>query len=696
MLKHLEDESLDFLNLRNQDIEKLNSLNIFNLKDLLFFFPRKYENRSNISLISKAKVDEVSTFEALITSSSLNPSNKILSLIVEDDSSKASLKLFNASKKLSYFLSIGKTLRFTGKVSITTFGREFTHPSYSVVNKEKDKNYFIDNSFTPIYKKIAGLNQLYLRSLIRLGFEKAKTLNMDGEYDLIKGYNFIDTLYCFHYPEVFCNLTDLYEFKYNFQQNLLKEEALAYKISFEKIKAYKDPLKALSFKETKTSKELINNFLKKLPFKLTSDQKKACDAIYHDLSMNKPMSRLLQGDVGSGKTIVAALSTIKVIASLRQVAFMVPTEILAEQHYNSFKKWFDTLGVNICLLTRVSKSENKGILADIKDGKVSIVIGTHALFQKDVIFNKLALIIIDEQHRFGVHQRFLLKEKGVNGSIHPHQLVMTATPIPRSLSMILYKSMEHSIIAELPPNRALNPIKTSVMSDSNRAQIIKKLESFIKINKTQAYWVCPLIDSEESDDADDEFKKAVNVFEIELLFKESSSLRVGIIHGKMRSQEKQSVMNEFKVGNIDVLIATTVIEVGIDVANANMIIIENSNNFGLSQLHQLRGRVGRGSVSSFCILLYSGNQTEVGFKRLNILKENLNGFIIAEKDMELRGPGNMLGVEQAGYNDFKILSLPRDYKILRDISIDSYRLTKELKDALMLRWIDSGLDYIKV
>ncbi len=436
------------------------------------------------------------------------------------------------------------------------------------------------------------------------------------------------------------------------------------------------------------SKELVSDFLAALPFQLTKAQQNAYSAIEKDMQQSLSMLRLVQGDVGSGKTVVAALSALKALESGFQVAIMSPTELLAEQHYANFKSWFEPLRIASCFLSgKLKKSEKEKTLENLATQTPLLVVGTHALFQESVKFGKLGLIIIDEQHRFGVHQRLALLEKGQNQTYLPHQLIMTATPIPRTLTMTAYADLDHTIIDELPPNR--QAVTTSVISNQRREEIIERIEDACQ-DKRQVYWVCTLIEESEN------LQCETAIATYETLSEKLNNLSVGLIHGRMKSDEKERIMRKFKEAKIDLLVATTVIEVGVDVPNANLMIIENAERLGLSQLHQLRGRVGRGDQKSNCILMYQAPLSDMAKQRLEAMRYSSDGFYIAEKDLELRGPGEILGTRQAGLPTLQIADLIRDVKLLPDIQRCAKMLERKFPQNVKLlirRWVGNNVDY---
>ena len=435
--------------------------------------------------------------------------------------------------------------------------------------------------------------------------------------------------------------------------------------------------------------DLKSRFLANLPFEPTNAQKRVIEDIERDLAQPSPMMRLVQGDVGSGKTLVAALAALTSIDNGKQVALMAPTEILAEQHANNFANWLRPFGIEVGWLAgKVKGKARNAQLEAIKNGDVQMIIGTHALFQESVEFHDLALIIIDEQHRFGVHQRLTLREKGAKADHYPHQLIMTATPIPRTLAMTVYADLDTSIIDELPPGRT--PIKTVVISEDRRPEIVQRVYQACKNEKRQAYWVCTLIDESEVLEA----QAAAAIAED--LQRALPDLRIGLVHGRMKPQEKQEIMAEFKAANIDLLVATTVIEVGVDVPNASLMIIENSERLGLAQLHQLRGRVGRGATASHCVLMYKPPLGKISSKRLQVMRDSQDGFYIAEKDLEIRGTGEILGTKQTGSAEFKVANLMRDRKIIPLVQRYAKQIIVEnppLAEALIKRWLNEKAEY---
>ncbi|RAT13487.1 ATP-dependent DNA helicase RecG, partial [Lonsdalea quercina] len=495
-----------------------------------------------------------------------------------------------------------------------------------------------------------------------------------------------EALHTLHRPPPDMQLSKLEQGKHPAQQRLIMEELLAHNLSMLAARAGAQRHHALALPPRDTLKQQL---LAALPFSPTQAQDRVVAEIEQDLNHPYPMMRLVQGDVGSGKTLVAALAALRAIAHSKQVALMAPTELLAEQHANNFRQWFAPLGINVGWLAGKQKGKARQAQQDaIASGDVGMVVGTHAIFQQQVQFNGLALVIIDEQHRFGVHQRLALWEKGEQQGFHPHQLIMTATPIPRTLAMTAYADLETSVIDELPPGRT--PVTTVAIPDTRRGDIIQRVDNACQQEGRQAYWVCTLI--EESDLLEAQAAEAT----CQELREALPELTIGLVHGRMKAQEKQQVMEAFKAGNIQLLVATTVIEVGVDVPNASLMIIENPERLGLAQLHQLRGRVGRGSVASHCVLLYKSPLSKTAQKRLQVLRDSNDGFVIAQRDLEIRGPGELLGTRQTGSAEFKVADLLRDQALIPQVQ----RLARHIHErypeharALIERWLPESARY---
>jgi len=483
-----------------------------------------------------------------------------------------------------------------------------------------------------------------------------------------------------HRPTPDIAVTELLEGKHPAQERLILEELLAHHLSVLKVKHQTQADPAISIPR---SQQLLTLFLQSLPFKPTGAQQRVGSEIEKDLVLNRPMMRLVQGDVGSGKTLVAAIAALHAIEQGLQVALMAPTEILAEQHFINFSQWFEPLGISCSWLAGKLKTKEKNqALQQIADGSAQLIVGTHALFQEQVQYQKLALVIVDEQHRFGVHQRLALREKGEVYGYFPHQLIMTATPIPRTLAMTAYADLETSVIDELPPGRT--PVKTVVLPDSRRGEIIERIRSVCHEQKRQVYWVCTLI--EESETLQCQAAEDTKV----ILQTALPDLNIGLVHGRLKPDEKQALMQAFKQGELDLLVATTVIEVGVDVPNASLMIIENAERLGLAQLHQLRGRVGRGGVESHCVLMYSSPLSKTAQQRLGVLRESNDGFVIAQKDLEIRGPGELLGTRQTGLANMKIADLVRDAWLIPQVQKIANHLWQHHPanaNAIINRWL---------
>ena len=494
-----------------------------------------------------------------------------------------------------------------------------------------------------------------------------------------------DALNYVHRPPADADFSELLEGQHPAQQRLAFEELLAQHLSLVSLRHKTRKHKSYLLE---SDNHRIYQFIKSLPFQLTSAQQKVNQTIMADLENSHPMMRLVQGDVGSGKTVVAAVACLKAIEAGYQAAIMAPTEILAEQHYQNFKAWMEPLAIPVAWLSgKLKGTRRKSTLEQLKSGEVSIVVGTHALFQDDVEFNNLALIVIDEQHRFGVHQRLALREKGEAGQAVPHQLIMTATPIPRSLAMTAYADLDYSVIDELPPGRT--PVTTVAIAEARRDEVIHRVEK-ASASGRQIYWVCTLIEESEALQCQAAEDTAG------LLASLLPDINVGLVHGRMKAAEKEQVMQNFKRGAIDLLVATTVIEVGVDVPNATLMIIENAERLGLAQLHQLRGRVGRGSELSHCVLMYKTPLSELARSRLAIMRETSSGFDIARKDLELRGPGEVLGTRQTGLMQLKIADIVRDEHLLEEVKQVAEILVTQYPDSikpLIRRWLGQSEQY---
>ena len=605
--------------------------------------------------------------------------------MVQDDYGKVTLRFYHIYKGLTDRIKIGQRLRIFGEVRVGARGLELYHPEIQVILQHTP---LPKTQLTAIYPSTEGLSQVKLRDYVR----QALAQHSDRLTELLpsqfsNGYALKQALHYIHEPPTDANMLQLNQGSHPAQQRLIFEELVAHQISLLTRRAYIRQIAAPRFS---SSKVLAKQLLSTLPFAMTAAQKRVSKEILHDLKQEQPMLRLLQGDVGAGKTLVAAVAACHALEANWQVALMAPTEILAEQHYLNFKRWFEPLGIQVAWLSGKQKGKARTQAEQqIKAGHAQLIIGTHALFQDSIEFSKLGLVIIDEQHRFGVDQRLALRNKGAD-QFTPHQLVMTATPIPRTLAMSAYGDLDTSIIDELPPGRT--PIQTVTIPLERREQVLQRIVSNCTEGK-QAYWVCTLVEQSETLDAQ---AAEATYQEMRERFPE---LNIGLVHGKMKADDKQTVMQAFKNNQLQLLIATTVIEVGVDVPNASIMVIENAERLGLSQLHQLRGRVGRGATASFCALLYKLPLSQNGQERLSILRDSNDGFVIAEKDLEIRGPGELLGTKQTGDMGFRVARLERDSHLLEQAHTVANELLNNYPqhaDGLLKRWLPKAPRYAYV
>ena len=576
-------------------------------------------------------------------------------------------------------------MRIFGEVRVGARGLEIYHPEIQVILQHTP---LPKTQLTAIYPSTEGLSQPKLREYVRQALQQ----HSDDLAELLpsqfsNGYELKQALHYIHEPPTDANMLQLNQGSHPAQQRLIFEELVTHQISLLTRRAYIRQIAAPSFS---SSKILAKQLLDALPFQMTNAQKRVSKEILHDLKQEQPMLRLVQGDVGAGKTLVAAVAACHALEADWQVALMAPTEILAEQHYLNFKRWFEPLGIEVAWLSGKQKGKARTQAEQhIKEGHAQLIVGTHALFQDNVGFNKLGLVIIDEQHRFGVDQRLALRNKG-NDQFTPHQLVMTATPIPRTLAMSAYGDLDTSVIDELPPGRT--PIQTVTIPLDRREQVLQRIATNCREGK-QAYWVCTLVEQSETLDAQ---AAEATYQEIKDRFPD---VNIGLVHGKMKANEKQAVMQAFKDNQLQLLIATTVIEVGVDVPNASIMVIENAERLGLSQLHQLRGRVGRGATASFCALLYKAPLSQNGQERLSILRESNDGFVIAEKDLKIRGPGELLGTKQTGDMGFRVVRLERDDHLLSQAHVVAQHILKDYPrqaGGLLKRWLPHAPRYAYV
>ncbi len=657
--------------------EKLSNLSIDSIFDLLTHTPTEYQDKTKVIPISDLVSGQPALVIGRIIESSIKNTRKLsLTCVITDETDELRIHFFNSYAAQKDQLKTGLYLRCFGSPRQDFQGMTLYHPEYETASHPTaliPKPYL-----TSVYRGTTGLTQYQLRkfcdtALSALNSECANNLSLPIEFEKkFNLWNLKEALNYLHNPPA--NDVSIFQDDHPAKYRIVFEELLAYQINLQQLKKQYQSQKAPALLHF----QLLDQFINHLPFQLTQAQIRVAQEIRQDLAQDTPMLRLLQGDVGSGKTIVAALAALQCIENGYQIVLLSPTELLAEQHYMNFKAWFETLPLQVGLLTgKLSASEKQACVSQIKNGKIHFIIGTHAVFQSAVLYHKLGCVIVDEQHRFGVEQRSLLLEKAKEGC---HQLLMTATPIPRTLAMSLYAHLNISIIDELPSGRV--PIKTSVMPSSCREDILLRIKKAC-LKGAQAYWVCPLIEENEQLEAQSAETTAHD------LSVNLPDLKIGLLHGRLQASEKNRIMDCFARGDIDILVATTVIEVGIDVSNASIIIIENANRLGLAQLHQLRGRVGRGSQASYCILLYQLPVSQIGFEKLKVMKNCQDGFLIAEKDLLLRGSGEVNGVKQTGAMNFRVADLFRDQYLLPTVLEAAEALeTKhpEYIDSLIARW----------
>lgn len=676
-----------------QTANHLAKMDIYSVRDLLLHLPARYQDRTQIQPMRKLVVGREAVVEGVIRSVG-QPQRAKTKLLVElrDETGFMHLRFFYVKQFQKDALKQGARVRCYGDVRLGPKGLEMTHPEFKVI--DADNPIPVDPTLTPVYPATEGLSQYMLRKLTTNALSTLSYENTFNELipksvlqslslmELKKAIKFV------HRPPRETSMTALLENHTAEQQRLVFEELLAHRLSLLKIKKSFQSHKGMPLPK---SDEWQQKFLDTLSFQLTGAQQRVVNEICDDLTKAQPMLRLVQGDVGSGKTVVAASAMLQVIANNCQAVMMAPTELLAEQHYRNFKGWLEPLGINVVCLTGSMKARERGAaLKQMESGEAQVILGTHALFQELVEFKRLALVIIDEQHRFGVEQRKSLRDKGAKDKVHPHQLIMTATPIPRTLSMSFYADLDMSVIDELPPERT--PVSTTVLSNSRRDEVIARIERACEEGR-QVYWVCPLIEESEVLDA----QAATSLAED--LQKVLPDLKIGLIHGRMPPAEKEKIMRAFKDNETHVLVATTVIEVGVDVPNASVMVIENAERLGLSQLHQLRGRVGRGSTASHCVLLYQSPLSKMAKERLTVMRETTDGFKIAQRDLELRGPGEVLGTKQTGDLSFRIADLIRDSELLPKVQQAADVIMKdhiEYVEPLIQRWLANRIHYAKV
>ena len=675
---------------RNAD--KLVKIGVETVQDVLFHLPLRYQDRTRVTPMGSLRHGDQVVVEGEVEASDIRFGKRRSLLVrIADGTGAITLRFFHFSSAQKSGLARGVQLRCFGEVRNGPASYEMVHPEYQRVGELEDAG--MEESLTPVYPTTDGMHQLTWRGMS----EKALTM-LDSAPGSLPEWLPDELLSQFSLPDLGRAIRYLHRPPPDAAQSVLLEgrHPAQRRLAFEELLAHQLSLRLLREKQNRTAApplsatgDYTQKLLAGLPFDLTGAQSRVMGEISSDLKKGHPMMRLVQGDVGSGKTVVAALAALQAVEADHQVALMAPTELLAEQHLRSFLAWLEPLGLKVAWLTGRHKGKaREKVLAQIADGSARVVVGTHALFQEDVIFDALGLVIIDEQHRFGVHQRMALREKGINSGRIPHQLIMTATPIPRTLAMSAYADLDVSVIDELPPGRT--PVSTVVISDGRRDEVIERVRAACKAGR-QAYWVCTLIEESEALQCQAAEDTAA------LLTEALSELRVGLVHGRLKATEKEAMMSAFKRGELDLLVATTVIEVGVDVPNASLMIIENPERLGLAQLHQLRGRVGRGSVESHCVLMYHPPLSENAQQRLAVMRETNDGFVVAQKDLELRGPGEVLGTRQTGEMQFRIADLMRDQGILEPVQEAAQLMLKRYPGRvgpLVRRWVGFREHYI--
>lgn len=670
---------------------KLASLKIATVQDLFLHLPIRYQDRTRVRSVGELRGGEDALLELQIDHAQVvfRPRRSLL-LNLSDKTGTVLIRFFHFSNAQQQNLKIGAILQVFGTVRVGNAGLEMVHPEYRIL--ENGKAAIVEAALTPVYPVVSGIQQRSLQKLIHqaldqhlLGVREFLPRNVLEKFSLQPIQQAILSL---HRPTTGVSVSSLNEARHPAVRRLVLEELLAHHLS---LLLRREKRNLYSARPLLSDGSLRNKFLHRLPFALTGDQQSVIREIDRDLSKGYPMMRLLQGDVGSGKTLVAAMVALAAVEAGFQCAIMAPTEILAEQHYLNFVAWFNPIGIEVNWLTGRHKAKaRRSKLEQIRSGFTGVAIGTHALFQEEVKFQNLGLIIIDEQHRFGVQQRLALQDKGISDLHRPHQLIMTATPIPRSLAMTFYADLDSSVIKELPPGRS--PIETAVIPSSRRDQVIERIQSLIDQGQ-QVYWVCSLIDESEK-------LQLQTASGTELKLKKSlPDVRIGLIHGRMNAQQKELIMGRFKTGELQLLVATTVIEVGVDVPNASLMVIENAERLGLAQLHQLRGRVGRGMLKSTCLLMYDKPLSELARSRLQVMRSTTDGFVIAQKDLEIRGPGEFMGTKQAGSAQMKIADLGRDqalFPVVAEIARVLLDQAPERVPDLMRRWLGDSVEYSNV
>lgn len=673
---------------------KLNALGIFSATDLLFHLPLRYQDRTTVQSIGSLQSSHAVVIEGEVTACNII-FGKRRSLVckIKDQSGVLTLRFFHFSAAQKKQMVNGQLLRCFGEVNINRGSAEMIHPEYQRINAGDP----LPNPthLTAIYPTVDGISQIRWRNYIEGAFAVSNNASVETLIDNEKisaikqtlAADLFSSLKLLHYPPATIDLALISTGMHPLQRQLAFEELVAQRLSHLLLRKTSLTTPAIAIEPNAGIEE---TFLSRLAFTLTGAQQRVLQQIKNDIAKPQPMMRLLQGDVGSGKTIVAATAALQFISQHQQVVIMAPTEILAEQHLETFTAWFANLNIRTGLLvSKIPAAEKRQRLASIANGEMQIIIGTHALIQEQVNYQNLGLIVIDEQHRFGVDQRRKLKDKRLD-HFGVHQLVMTATPIPRTLAMTFYADLDYSVIDELPPGRS--PIETVALSNDRRGAVIDRVNNACQQGR-QVYWVCTLI--EESEQLDCQAAETTANELVTLL----PNITVGLIHGRLKPAQKQIIMQHFNAGDIQLLVSTTVVEVGVNVPNASLMIIENPERLGLSQLHQLRGRVGRGEIQSHCVLMYQKPLSKNGKQRIDIMRATNDGFVLAQKDLEMRGPGQVLGTRQSGASLFKMADLERDSDLIPDVVAYSDAVIDQnpsMANKLIERWCPLASNYIDV
>ncbi len=674
--------------------ERLERLQIYTVQDLLFHLPIRYQDRTRIKPVGALRTgDECVVIGKVAHSEVVYRKRRMFLVSVDDGTGRLLLRFFYFNNNQKESFAPGVSVRCFGEIRRGLKGPEMVHPEYEI--QREDYAAKVEDHLTPIYSTTEGLHQLSIRRLTSNALQwvndqeesKIDLLpnppQIDGQY-----VHLIDALQYVHRPPPEADVESLTAGKHIMQRRLAFEELLAQQLSLSKLRLQmqKQAAPALT-----ASGKLYKAMLDRLEFKLTKAQQRVIKTVFADLKNDYPMLRLVQGDVGSGKTLIAIAACLQAIESNHQAVMMAPTEILAEQHLRNFSTLLEPLGVRLAWLSgKLTVSKANEMKELIATGTANAIVGTHALFQQGVEFKNLALVVIDEQHRFGVHQRLALREKGIQNGMHPHQLIMTATPIPRTLAMTAYADLDYSVVDELPPGR--KPINTIAVAMERRHEVVERVANACRAGQ-QAYWVCTLVEESEALQC----QAAEDVYRV--LGQMLRGVKVGLVHGRMKGKEKDAVMQEFAQAKIDLLVATTVIEVGVDVPNASLMIIENAERLGLAQLHQLRGRVGRGTEESSCVLLYSPPLTDNAKLRIDTMRNTNDGFEIARVDLEIRGPGEVLGTRQTGMLELRIANIMRDQDLIPTVQETAKLLIQEFPervDPIIQRWLGKSYEFGQV